>query len=329
MKTKYPKYKDSDGKTVYLIGLDGWEYYPMGSSSMNPYGSTQGHGKDKLINALNQPFEKPEVSDIPIHGVTSAWTGEDADKFHALPELTLKSYAGYATGGDPVKHITVTGDFTHEEKGTIISYKGSGYVSINQFLYQGQEAHGGNYLADAVQHLNSALTKSKTNKNLILWRGLQGTYSDLVRKQLLSGDKIIQPNSFQSCSTSQNFSHNWSGSNAYSPKVVLRITLPAGSPAVAPNSVTPAYQSEKELILSHTVIFEVQGLYQHKGALYADVVVSQHKPATEQVIEQAIEEEAKEELVDVEKPVVEKIWIEPTQTKAGYFKKISVKKKKV
>lgn len=286
--TGKPLYQNPEGKAVY-VGTDPakneWEFYPMGPKGSNPYGSSKGLGTETLIKKTQEPFEKPEPAVAQTFKYESGGP-LSTPKHGALEELPYAPVkdqtvleSGHTIGGNPEDYVKgkSTGKgtpvYTESEKHVVSDYKGSGYHSINSFLYNGGDAESNS----KIKNLISAVNKGATDRDLILFRGLRGDYSNQVRDKQLFEGSIIEPKCFQSTSTHQAFSHeSWSSHG----NVVLKISAPKGTPALAVKHVTSSLSHEKEIILSPDVKYKVNKVYQSYGRIYADVDAFMEKAVT-------------------------------------------------
>lgn len=286
-KTDWPLYKDTTGKAVYVsdAATSKYEYYPMGTHGTNPYGSSKGEGLAALKNTLAEPFEKPEqfAPTTPAFTAPMKQKGDPAISLDEKQKATYKDLpidntpqfgsavvkltSGETTGGDTAQHVAFVGSVTPDEKHSISEYKGSTYHSINSFLWSaGQKGNG---MDNHVKNIASVIEKGKLNKDMVLWRGIKGTFSEQIAKQLLDGADTLSPKCFQSTSTSQSFSHDWAGGKD---NVVFKIHAPAGTSAASVQFVQHhSSDGEYEIILGAGVTYKVNSVYKSNGRIYADV----------------------------------------------------------
>jgi hypothetical protein len=269
-KTQFALYKENGehaGKAVYVTDpkTDAWAFYPMGTQGTNPYGSSTGTGAAALSAKFKEPFEKPDTgvnySSPTYKAPASAGLSPQAKSlWDSLPEKPYEQ----EKSGKPTAVTTVAGKISSTESSTLSSYKGSGYHSINGFLWQGGQAEHN----EKIKALDSVMTKAHTNQDLVVWRNPgNSTYANQLKTYLLEetakggGPVKHEPSCFQSTSTSKDFSHNWAGG-----PLVLQIHLPKGSPGYP-------WDSESEIMIDRSAVYTVNHMFKSGGKLYADVNV--------------------------------------------------------
>ena len=271
-KTGNPLYVDKDNKAVYVTDpkTNAFEYYPMGTHGTNPYGSSKGAGIENLKSKIVEPFEKPETpaysapaASYKSYGLSPALQA----KFAELPEKPYNP----ANSGKSTSFVTSTGNLTKSEESVLGSYKGSGYISINGFLYGNKGTQSEQDIAKdyKIKNLDSALDKNHLNKDVTLWRGTGSSYANQLKEWFLQGYDIHVPESYQSTATSQSFAHGWGAGD-----VIFQIHAKAGHPAYA-------WGSESEIMLSRHTVYKVNELFKSGGKLYVDVN-AEYQPGAKQ-----------------------------------------------
>lgn len=272
-KQDFAKYKDADGKTVYVKPGGNWEYYPMGSSSGNAYGSSKEEGAAKLNAALITPFEKPDSASA---GSTSSYKSPayktDADGYPHGPLADVPYHAVHGVDPSGLASPIAGTKVTSAEKSALDAYKGSYSTSINDWalaLAKSDSKTGGHSQDEHVKALDTLAMKFKTDDDLTVFRGLHGDYAKDLIEKIQVGD-IHTPKSFQETSTSQGVSHGSFAFGAYG-GLVLKISVPKGTPVIPTTKITGTFSGEKGMIFARNVSWKCNKIYKSGGKIYMDV----------------------------------------------------------
>ena len=245
--TGNPLYKSTSGQAVY-VGTNGpgtFTHYPAGVGS-NATGSTEGTGKDALDKALTQS------KTFPVN-TTVAPTSTQAP--YPDPE---------GTGGDPKDHVDLLPGrtYTQAEKDAVSNYKSTSGGTNSAALAL---ATSGADFNKHVQSMDNALAKGRTNKDLVVWRGLSGSYAQKLVDSMKPGF-AFHPHYFQETSTKQATSDSFGSGGC-----VLKIRAQAGTPAIPTTAITSSHSQEKGIIFGRNVYYRVNKVYKSNDKTYADV----------------------------------------------------------
>ncbi|MDB5679005.1 ADP-ribosyltransferase [Sphingomonas bacterium] len=144
---------------------------------------------------------------------------------------------------------------TDEEAETVRDYSGAAYHSINAAL-RGDESETPK-LRTQIALIDSALAKSMTSSDLILFRGVDGDAAALLIASGLRAGAILRDPAFVSTSLSRTVALRFA---AFPPGgLMYQITVPAGSIAL---DATPysQYATEQEYILPRDCAMRVIGV---------------------------------------------------------------------
>lgn len=146
------------------------------------------------------------------------------------------------------------------EKGVLLHYTGSGYHSVNEYLYSGTKRSKPNALLNAVEYvLNRALKKLKTDHQGIVMRGVSKLPQTTLKQYKRAFEKggTVTHKSFTSTSTGKGFSGD----------VVFRIKSKRGK-AIEDISEFP---SEKEVLFKSNSKFKVTGYLEQNERVYVEL----------------------------------------------------------
>jgi hypothetical protein len=156
---------------------------------------------------------------------------------------------------------------TEDEIAAVVAYSDAAYSEINGALRAGRDLNDD--LSRTVERLDSAIAKSPTAKNLVVYRGVGEDYAgNLERLGLQAGDVIIEE-AFLSTSTHEDIAKRflgWTGGG-----MILKINIPAGSNALDMHPYSQ-FPEEHEFLLPRGANLRAIGYDANADALELEVV---------------------------------------------------------
>jgi hypothetical protein len=156
---------------------------------------------------------------------------------------------------------------TREEKAAVKDYSGAAYFEINEALRSGVDMDEG--LRKAVDRLDSAIAKSPTARNLVLYRGVGEDYARALEKKDLQVGDMIAEAGFLSTSTREDVARRflgWAGGG-----MLLKIHVPIGSSALDMHPYSK-FADEHEFLLPRDAKLRAIGYDANADALELEVV---------------------------------------------------------
>jgi len=156
---------------------------------------------------------------------------------------------------------------TREEQAALGAYSGNAYDAINTALRSGEGMD--DKIAATIDLLDSAIAKSTTPTNLVVYRGVGENYARVLKqRELREGDSIVE-RGFLSTSISVDVARGFLGRRGGG--LLLKIRVPAGSNALdmLPYSRHP---EEQEILLPRGAELRAVGYDASSDALEFEVV---------------------------------------------------------
>jgi len=172
------------------------------------------------------------------------------------------------TGGDPKDHVSLLpgNTYTNSDKEAVLAVKRS-----SRALW-----HSPGF--DAVkQALDSVLAKGRTNKDLVVWRGLPlSNHTKEIINNLKPG-YTFHFGTFQEATTKQSVAENFAGAwfpahmGGSTKGCVLKISVPKGTPAIPTTALTRSRVKESGILFGRDTAYKVTKVYTSNNRTYADV----------------------------------------------------------
>jgi hypothetical protein len=223
-------------KAVYAVAKD-----------LPHYETEQAHKYQDAKGQKVRSVFKADTATIDDHGyakVTAAY-GNDPDD--AMTPEVCKAMDEYST--------VVRKKMSSAEDAAVTSYKGNGYHSINGYLLGKKSGEGG--VKEKVDNIRSAIRKTSVPADTPVWRGLTASLKDLT-----GFDDPAQ--AVGRCFEHKNFasvSRHFQTSAAFGDKVMLKMTLKAGTPGLVLGG--QGTSGEAEIVLDHSSMFRVDKVEQN------------------------------------------------------------------
>jgi hypothetical protein len=227
----------------------------LGSSSASAVESTPTPTPKAPESHTPSSFVKSQTQAASTAGGAQAGSAEfkkqakEGYKLSTAAEAKAKHEAIVAeiTNQDPKPfNITKHSAIEPHEAEAISSYKGSGYSTLNSYLYENGGKVAAHHAAK-VKAIDSAIQKHTLNEDQVLYRGIKGSIADKL-KALGPGDSWTA-HGFNSTSSGFQTPNSFAGNNG----VILRIEAKAGQKAYPFGFA----DYEKEILLPRGVNFKV------------------------------------------------------------------------
>lgn len=158
-------------------------------------------------------------------------------------------------------------DLTAEEIAAAKAYADQLYARINEALRFGAKANS--VVRAAIAHLDSAIGKSETKEDLVVYRGVDEQYAaELARRELRAEDRIVDAG-FVSTSKHKAVAKRflgWAGGG-----MLLKIRIPSGSKALQMRPYSECHD-EDEILLSRDAEMRVIGYDSSEDVLEVEVL---------------------------------------------------------
>jgi hypothetical protein len=181
-----------------------------------------------------------EIANEGYEKVTAAYGGDLGNSLHHAVDSAMDEYAG-----------PVWKTFSGPQHAAIQSYKGSGYININQVMLEGSIDKNPD-TKKKINAISAAMKTSRLPADTPVFRG--------VRVDLKTFTGFDNPEDcIGKCFEHKNFasvSRRLETSQKFGTKTMIKMTLPAGMPAIVlPNDQT---YGEREIILDAKSIFRIE-----------------------------------------------------------------------
>lgn len=252
----YALYKSPNGAVVYVTDAKtgAFEHYSGGpKSGATGEGAVKGLGINDAKQMIPKGGEATKASPT-----ASPVTPKPASEAPKDAVLTDKEATKGATGGVPKDHVDMLPGqkLTDAERVAVSNYKSSS-TGTNLLALELSKVPKAN--ATAVDLMDNALAKQRTNKDLVVFRGLGGKYAqDLIGT--LQENYTFHPHFYQETSTSADTSHTFSHSG-----LMLKISVQKGTPAIDTTAATSSHAGEKGIIFSRNCYYKVKKIYKAKN----------------------------------------------------------------
>lgn len=143
---------------------------------------------------------------------------------------------------------------TAEEAAAARAYSGAAYSKINNALRFGEDMD--DEIRATIRHLNSAIRKSRTDRKLVVYRGVDEEYAGVLERRKLRAGEPVTDAAFLSTSTREDVARQflgWEGGG-----MVLKIHVPPGSNALEMHPYSQ-HPEEHEILLPRDAILRVIG----------------------------------------------------------------------
>lgn len=163
--------------------------------------------------------------------------------------------------------MTLKSDLTDDELAAAKAYAGQLYVRINETLRFGNQADS--EVQQTIDCLDSAIGKSETKEDLVVYRGVDAEYAaQLAKRELRAGDRIVDAG-FVSTSKHKSVAKRFLG--FVGGGMLIKVRIPSGSKALLMNPYSEC-PDEDEILLSRDAEMRVIGYDEKEDALEVEVL---------------------------------------------------------
>ena len=249
----YALYKAPSGAAVYVTDpkTGAFEYYPKGVGS-DPSGKAVGSGAGAQY-VIQKSGD--EAKAIPQSSTPTPTAAPEAKNDAGI--ISHDDAVKGATKGSPGDHVDMLPGMklSPNEKEAVASYKATS-SGINSTALKLASSPIENH--SKIMAMDNALAKQRTNKDIVVWRGLGGDYASKLVDTLKVG-AVFHPHYYQETSTSEGTSQNFTGSGKSA--LMLKINVQKGTPAIDTTAATSSHAGEKGIIFSRNVYYKVKSIY--------------------------------------------------------------------
>ena len=106
-----------------------------------------------------------------------------------------------------------------------------------------------------IKKIEEYLNESHTEQDHVLWRGVKDDYAKILRSIIHKG-AVIQEKGFMSTSTNQKFSNGWRNGDPHG--VLMKISVPKGTPASAVTHLHHTGEHEAEIMIQRGRVLHIK-----------------------------------------------------------------------